>query len=297
MSRRTEFQVGLTVLGAVAIGILGVAWLKDFTGQRHSRVYRVTFPQAGGLSSSDEVQVNGLRHGEVRSMRLEGDHVVVELALTPDIVITTQSVVAIRNVGLMGERVIAVDLKTTGRPYAEGETITGVYEMGMGEVMAVLGTSIESLAALSGELERVAQMLSQDGKLQNTVQNFNRTSEELRLTVSENRALLRSTLENFAAASKSARSLTTGREAELHRTLDHFSSAAEKLDNLSGRLDSLRTVLQRLSTKVDRGEGTLGKLVQDQRLYDDLSTSVQALKALVEDIKANPKKYLHVSIF
>jgi len=297
LSRRTEFQVGLTVLGAVAIGILGVAWLKDFTGQRHSRVYRVTFPQAGGLSSSDEVQVNGLRHGEVRSMRLEGDHVVVELALTPDIVITTQSVVAIRNVGLMGERVIAVDLKTTGRPYAEGETITGVYEMGMGEVMAVLGTSIESLAALSGELERVAQMLSQDGKLQNTVQNFNRTSEELRLTVSENRALLRSTLENFAAASKSARSLTTGREAELHRTLDHFSSAAEKLDNLSGRLDSLRTVLQRLSTKVDRGEGTLGKLVQDQRLYDDLSTSVQALKALVEDIKANPKKYLHVSIF
>ena len=66
MSRRTEIQVGVTVLVAIAILITGVAWLKDYTLQRETRVYNVTFPQAGGLSASDEVQVNGIRKGESR---------------------------------------------------------------------------------------------------------------------------------------------------------------------------------------------------------------------------------------
>jgi phospholipid/cholesterol/gamma-HCH transport system substrate-binding protein len=167
----------------------------------------------------------------------------------------------------------------------------------MGEVIGHLGTTVDAVNSLSTQLERLASSVSAEWRLQSTIHNFSATSEELRLAVSENRALLRSTMENFAAASKTAKNLTTDREAELRKSLDNFSSAAEKFDDLTERLDSLRVVIHRLASRIDQGEGTMGKLVQDDRLYTDLSATVQSLRALIEDVKANPKKYFKVSVF
>ena len=285
------------MLVALAILIFGVAWLKEVTTQRDTRTYRVSFPQGGGLSPSDEVHVNGMRKGEVKDMRLVGDHVEVDLSLAREIPLTTESRVAIRNVGIMGERLIAVELSTKGREYRKDEIVPGVYEPGLGEMMGSLGGTVDAVSSLSSQLNKVAESLTGDGQLAKTINNFNSTSEELRLAVSENRATLKATMSNFAAASNTAKSLTTGREAELRKTLDHFSNAAERLDHLSGRLDSLSRVLNRMSAKVEGGQGTLGKLVQDDKLYNDLNASVLSLKTLIEEIKKNPRKYLKMSVF
>jgi phospholipid/cholesterol/gamma-HCH transport system substrate-binding protein len=162
--------------------------------------------------------------------------------------------------------------------------------------MGQLSQTVDAVGALSVELKNLAGIV-RDGKLTGTIENFNHTSEELRLAVSENRAALRDALGNFAQASKTAKSLTTDREAQLRQTFDNVASAAEKMDRLSGRLDSLRIVLQSVSGRVARGEGTLGKLVQDDRLYAELNDSVRSFKVLIEDIKAHPRKYLKFSVF
>ena len=295
--RRKEIQVGATVLAALAILIFGVAWLKDYSVQRDTQIYHVTFPQTGGLAKSDEVLVNGLRRGEVEDMRLVGDHVEVDLRLARSVVLTTDSRVAIRNVGIMGERIIAVDLKTTGRPYREDEMVQGSYELGLGEIMGQLGTTVDAVTAVSAQLQSLANAMSGEGRLQATIQNFTTTSEELRLTVSENRAMLRSTLSNFAEASKTARSLTTGREAELRQSLDHFANAAERLDRISVKLDSLTTTVHAVASRVEGGQGTLGKLVQDEKLYAELNASVRSIQQLIADVKQNPKKYFKFSVF
>jgi len=297
MSRRTEIQVGVTVLVALGVLLWGVTWLKELSLRRQVKVWLVTFPQTGGLGASDEVQVNGIRKGTVKGMKLIGDHVLVELGLDSDVTLTSDSRVAIRNVGLMGEKVIAVDLATTGTPYTARDTIRGVYELGMGEVMAGMGESMTSVTALTRELSSVANALNKNGDFTTTMRSLRVTTEQLQLLVTENRKALKSTVDNFAAASQTAKDLTTGREAELKRTLDQFSDVAEKLDRLATRTDSLSAVLQRVTTKIDRGDGTIGKLVNDEALYADTRASVQALKALIEDIKANPKKYLTVKVF
>ena len=79
--------------------------------------------------------------------------------------------------------------------------------------------------------------------------------------------------------------------------MDHVGSAAEKMDALAVRLDSLRTVIHSVATKVDRGDGTIGRLVQDDSLYVELNESVKSLQALIDDIKAHPKKYFKFSVF
>lgn len=297
MSRSTEFKVGLTVLVAIVTLIVGIVWLKEMSLHAEKRVYRVAFSNTGGLAASDEVRVNGLRKGQVRDMRLVGDHVVVELELAKDVTLTHDSRVAIRDLGMMGEKVISIDLRSTGLAYGPRDTVPGDYEPGLNDVMTRLGGTADAMADMASDLRDLTHRLNRDGQLEQVVGNFNATSQELRALVTENRTALNRTLRNFSDASETAKSLTTDREGQLRRALDDFSSAAEKMDRLSGRLDSLRVVVQTVATRVNSGEGTLGRLVNDQRLYDDLSSSVSSLRSLIEDIKKNPKKYFKVSVF
>jgi phospholipid/cholesterol/gamma-HCH transport system substrate-binding protein len=297
LSRKAEIQVGLTVLAALAILILGVIWLKDYSLHRDQQIWHVRFQQTGGLAASDEVQVNGMRKGAVSEMKLEGDHVIVDLALAKDVHLTRDSRVTIRNVGLMGEKVIAVDLKTTGGVYGKNELIPGVYELGVPEVMASMGGTVDNVNRMTEQLSRIADAMDKNGDLAGAVRNFRETSENLKLAVQENRIALRQAIGDFAAMSKTARGLTTDREAQLRRTLDNFSQAAENLNHVAVRLDSLRTSLQVITSRVEHGQGTLGKLVNDDRVYRDLNGSILSLRLLIEDIKANPKKYLKISVF
>ena len=297
MSRAREIQVGITVLVALGVTLWGVTWLKQLSLARKVRVWHVTFPQTGGLSTSDEVQVNGLRKGSVQSVALISDHVAVDLALSSDVTLTTDSRVAVRNVGLMGEKVIAVDLHASGTPYTARDTVPGVYEKGIPEVVAGMTGTIDAIAELAAQLKALADAMDKNGNLTQTLANLHATSEELKTTVTENRAQLRLTLANFNAASKTAKALTTDREAELRKTLESFERSATGLERLTVRLDSLRTTLQSVAGKVDRGDGSLGRLVNDPKLYDEAKQTVTELKTLIADIKANPKKYLNVKVF
>ncbi len=297
MSRRAEIQVGLTVLVAMAILLWGVTWLKDFQLQRSVRVWQVMFPQTGGLSSSDEVQVNGLRKGSVRAVHLTGDGVIVDLALASEIQLTHDSRVTIRNLGLMGEKVIAVDLRSGGGGWTENDTIPGIYDRGIPEMMGEVSTTIGAVTQLTAKLTQLIEITDKHGDLSSTMKNVRLTSEELRSTAVESRRSLRSTLDNFAAASKTTKALTTDRESQLSKAIGDFSSAAEKLDRLSDRLDSLRAVLLSVTAKVDRGDGTLGMLVNDRKLYVSVAASVDSLRSLIADIKKNPKRYFNVRVF
>lgn len=297
MSRRTEIEVGVTVLVAVAVLLWGVTWLKEFQIQRSVKVWHVLFPETGGLTGSDDVQVNGIKKGNVHAMRLSGDGVLVDLALASDVTLTRDSKVTIRNMGLMGEKVIGVDLRTTGGAWSVNDTIPGGYEKGIPEVMGDVAVTIESVTQLSARLASLVEATDKHGDLTGTLKNMRVASDELRLTIKETRGNLKTTLDNLAATSKTTKALTTDREKQLGKAIDDFSSAAEKLDRLSGRLDSLRAVMHQVATKVDRGDGTLGMMVNDRKLYESVTATMDSLKALIVDVKAHPKKYLNVKVF
>jgi len=297
MSRKTEIQVGATVLVAIAILLWGIAWLSTLAKARVQRTWHVSFTQGGGLAEGNEAQVNGVRKGVVTSLRLVGDRVIVDLALAKDIELTRDSKVVIRSVSMMGDKVIAVDYSGTGEPWSARDTIPGVYEKGLPEVMADVGRASGGVAAIARQLDSLAVAVNQGGGLTASIENFRRASEELALAVAENRAALRTTMDNFSSTSTSAKELVVDRQEGLEAALDHFVSAAGNLDRVSGKLDSLRASLQGAASRLDRGEGTLGRLVKDDRLYADLDASVRDLRALIADLKANPRKYFKFSVF
>jgi ABC-type transporter Mla subunit MlaD len=212
-SASTEFKVGATILLAGVLLVGGIAWLKESSIHGKMRIWTVAFPTAGGLSSSDEVQVNGIRNGQVRSMRLVGDRVISEIELSKEIPLTRNSVVSIRNVGMMGEKVIAVTLSSGGGMYSQHDTIPGVYEPGLDEAMGQISTTVETISGLATDLRGVTSSLNRNGRLDAAIDDFRKTSEELRSTVAENRALMHETLMNLSATSKTAKALTADREA------------------------------------------------------------------------------------
>jgi phospholipid/cholesterol/gamma-HCH transport system substrate-binding protein len=79
--------------------------------------------------------------------------------------------------------------------------------------------------------------------------------------------------------------------------VDNFSASSAKLDTITTTLSSLSTSLKNLTQKIESGEGTFGKLVNDSTLYNDLRKTTQNVDELITDIKKNPKKYLKVSLF
>jgi len=297
VSRRTEIQVGATVIAALAILLFGVTWLKQISLARKVTTWHVAFSQAGGIDEGAEVQVNGIHKGEVGSVGLLGDGVIMDLSLMSDVRLTDRSRVGIRDVGLVGDKIVYVALGPEGRPLNPRDTIPGFYDKGMGEMMADLGGAVTHVTKIAEDLQTVTSTAHGNGDIAVAVKNFRETSEELRKLVGDNRTSLRSTFANLNAASGTAKRLTTDREAELKKALDDVGRAAESMNRLSGRLDSLRASLQTISTRVERGDGTLGKLVNDDKAYNDLQSSLSNLNLLIADIKKNPKKYIHVSVF
>ena len=284
------------MLLAVVVLVGGIVWLKDLSLHQKARRWYVTFPTAGGLSSG-EVQVNGVRRGQVKSMKLAGDHVLAELELSEDIVLNRNSTVTIHDVGVMGEKVIGVDLGSGGAAYSPRDTVSGTYQPGLGEAMGQMGATVDAVTGLVGDLRELSGSINRSGRLGHAIDDFSATTSALRAVVEENRKMIHESVLNLSASSRTAKGLTTDREAQLRKALDDFSSAAEKLDRLSGRLDSLRAVVQSVATRVDSGQGTLGRLVKDEDLYLEVRSSVSSIRALVDDIKKNPKKYFRVSVF
>jgi phospholipid/cholesterol/gamma-HCH transport system substrate-binding protein len=163
--------------------------------------------------------------------------------------------------------------------------------------MGDVAVTIESVTQLSARLASLVEATDKHGDLTGTMKNMRLSSEELRAAIHETRGTLKTTLDNMAAVSKTTKALTTDRQAQLGKAIDDFSSASEKLDRLAGRLDSLRAVLHEVANKVNHGDATLGKLVNDKQLYENTSATMDSLRALITDIKKNPKKYVKIGIF
>ncbi len=297
MKRTTEIQVGVTVVVALVVLVWGVTWLREFKVGKQTRLWTVAFPQTGGLGPSDEVQVNGIRKGSVSSIDLAGDHVVVHLALERDITLTRDCRVSIRNVGLMGEKVIAVDLRATGAAYGERDTVAGVFEPGMGEFMAQAGPSFDAMNRVIVSLDRLAARLDREGEVDKTVSNLRQLSDELLAASRENRAVLRETLRNARDASRSARALTTERETQIKATIDALERSSKNFERLTARMDSVLTVAKQVGDKANKGNGTAAMLLNDRQLYDESRATLKSLQDLIEDMKKHPKKYVNLSIF
>ncbi|OAB77940.1 MlaD family protein [Cochleicola gelatinilyticus] len=296
-----EVKTGILAIGAILLFIFGYSYLKGTNLLEKKRTFFVKYDNVEGLAKSAPVTINGLNVGKVQSIDFanrEGG-LIVEFALDEDFDFSKNSLVRIYSSGLIGGKSLGVFPVYDRENIAKsGDTLRGEIEDGM-------------LSAVTKAL----------GPLEKKVNNTLATVDTLLLAFTDvvdepTRRDLKSAIKNLNATLNSLNGVSTklngvlaGNSDKLDRTFTNLDITAKNFATLSDSLSQLETgklvtdlqdVVSRFDAIVegiDNGEGTVGKLLKDEQLYENLEGASRQLEELMQDLKLNPKRYVHLSIF
>lgn len=288
--RSTEIRVGIAVVLAVIILVLGVMWIERVSLSNRFVTYIVYFGDVGGLDPGDPVMVSGVDAGEVGAVVLEPGRVRTELLIAEGVSLFDDCSVQILTVGLMGEKYIGIYPGGSGNVLPPGSVIQGEYKAGMAEAVAGFGDVIEELNETVRAFRALVETEGQEASLGQAIRRIDQLTAEILSFLRENRDDIRSTAANMKRLSGDVSEVVGSRKDDLARSVDDFSRAAARLDSVTL---SLKDIVQ----KVERGEGTLGMLVKEKKLHEDLEGVLANLNAILEDVKADPQRYFKIEIF
>ena len=296
-NKSTELKVGMVVLAACLLLLLGFIWIKGISFQQSHYKYSVIFSNIGSLERGDPVSVSGVAKGKVEEIQLYRGDVLVAIDLAEDVVLKKDAKFTVMNIGLMGERFIAVETGHSDTLLDLSRPARGSYDIGIPEVMGRMGELIDEIRRLTGHLEKVIGTESSQAALIQTIENLKSISEKIDTLLKRNKEKFDQTMGDLSETSTELKKLVTTNKDKLQQTVDNISSASGKLDNITTTLDTLSIFLKNITSKIENGQGSLGQLLNDTTLYDQIKKTSQNVDSLIVDIKKNPKKYLKISVF
>jgi phospholipid/cholesterol/gamma-HCH transport system substrate-binding protein len=295
-SRAAAIQVGIAGLLAVAALIVGVVWLKEFRLGQKKTYYTSRFEEVGSLAEGDPVAVRGVKKGVVTKITLEDQGVRVEFELQRDVVLHPDVELRVTNKGFLGEKFLALDPGVAPGAYDPAKPIPGRFQSGVPEVIAGAGDLITEATELSSRLNLMLDALD-PAVIERAAKNMEKASSKLSHTVDANESDLRAAVSDFRSAARKLNSIASTNEAEVASSIKDFGSASRQLSTLSEQLSRTATSLDRVVTRLDSGEGSLGRAIADSTLYLEMRETLRNTNDLVKDIKRNPKRYLKIGLF
>lgn len=310
MKLSKELKTGLIAIFAIIGFVVLYQFMKGKNLFTTDNVFYAKYDNVEGLSASNPVSINGLKVGQVDEIKpittKDGKlHFVVKLTIDDNFEFAKQSTVEIFEPGLMSGKELRINLASGGGTAKDGDTLKGDYQLSM-------------LNSLSSQVKPVKDQLSNVLlKLDSTLASTNKivdeqNRKEIKLLLSN----LNKTIESFKGASDRTNSILASNEKGLHevvanantammtanKTLDKYGSVAERvdIDKLNGTIDQFNQTAGKLNnviSDIQNGQGSLGKLAKDEELYNNLTKTSNNLNELVEDFKANPKRYVNFSVF
>lgn len=335
MKRSNEFAVGLAVLASLALVIGGALWLSERDVSQKKNVYVARFRTVGGLGVGAPVTLRGVRVGRVEAIRLAQDEwVETEMTIDKTVTLPRKPAVISSSTSLFGEwaanivpyeplpddpivRAALVESDSAGGDAWPGATLPDIGQLtaqagriagdvadvtqrirGVFDTTALhqLQQSILDLAQIS---HRVARFTDQQAdRLDRVSASVSRSAESFAgIAGSFERTVARIDTASNANQFQDILNNTRAASADLKQASQDFRSVmAAAKDNQASLVRALQTA-DTLLSRIERGQGTLGRLAADSALYVETTRAVSELRALLADIKANPKRYFKVSVF
>ncbi len=291
-----EFRVGVIILMGMILLFGSLYWLQGYKLERNAQHVTVRFRDVGTLAVGDRVTVSGVYRGKVKDLRLTSDGVLVELLLYHDVVLKRDASIVIKNLGLMGERFIAISPGVDSVLFNTSAVATGLYDAGLPEVMGLMGDMIVEMKSLVHSLKRTVVSDSSLNQFKQTVTNLERVSGSLADYMSRSEDKLDHTVDNFHEASARLSRLINDNSPRIDTSLQRVERATEGLDEFVARLDTLSIQARLFAETINNPDGTMHLLINDRRLYDDLRQTADNFDDLISDIRANPRKYINLKV-
>ncbi len=269
--------------------------------------YYVAYPEINGIQTATPVTIQGVKVGTVTGIGFNPSvsrSVVLQLTVRRTFRIPSDSEARIYSDGLMGGKAIAIEMGDSEQLLSKGDTLRAAETRDM---LAAAGTELADVKErltrvmdnLSVTLESVNTLLKDNKEnIDGTLTHLNSISENMDAVLAAEKGSLKTALDNIGKFS-AALGENSERFSSMIANLDRFSQQLTEADIDSLSL-GLRTTLGELNETVARindGKGTMGKLMNDPRLYESLETASANLASLLEDLQAHPKRYVHFSLF
>ena len=290
MKRRDEVTVGILLTVAVIVLITGTLWLVR-GGVRRGYPLHTRFQWGANLKQGQAVMLAGVTIGFVDDVKFnDAGYLDVDLSIQKKYRVPRTATAEVYPVGIFGD--VAVALKPSApstNAYQPGDTIPSRPATGG---LDALAARADTITASLGRITRAIETdLVQTGALRDirtTIGSVNRLTAQVQVMVAEQNRNMSATLSSLRRTVDSA---------QVASTLASFRSTSASADSLMQRLSSNTTQLQAILARLERGEGTAGKLMTDAALYQDVRNLLVNIDSLVVDFKAHPKKYINVSVF
>ena len=307
MKLSNETKIGILAIVAIAMLILGFNFLKGQSLFDKSDKLHAVFHKIDGLTTSNAVIINGLQIGTVHELKEKDrtlDSIVVTINLSKDIDIPTNSIAYI-NKDLLGAASIAIELGNGTEYVKSGDTLNTQVTTGiMEDVKASLNPALNNV---NGTLKSVDSLIEVMGGYfdPNTRNNFQRIIANLSATSASLQSLLQSQSANLQQTIGNMNQITGNlarNNENINRTLANLEKASSNVANLNVKqtMDSLNYTVSQLNaavSKINTNDGSIGLLLNDKKLYQNLEGTTRSLNILMDDLRVHPKRYVNISIF
>ncbi|MFV1883851.1 MAG: MlaD family protein [Balneola sp.] len=295
-----ELKIGIIVLASIFVAYIGFRIMKDEPFFSSSNVIYTKYAHVEGLLKGANVSLIGLKIGTVKELQYlpDEDSIRVSINVTEDVVIPVGSQAKLVVPNLIGSSTIEIIKSSNPTPLEWGSTIKGVREDGLLSEFSEKGGSIADSASttldLTNQLLRSFLNLQEKSSedISGTISNLKESTETLNGIIQERKMEVdsmivdaRNTLKNLSEMSDSSK----GDIESLIANLEQFSG---ELDALGRELKVSTESISSILSKIDIGEGTLGKMVNDPSLYNNLDSLTVNLNELIKGIQEDPKRYL-----
>ncbi|HEX8657102.1 MAG TPA: MlaD family protein [Hymenobacter sp.] len=299
-----EIKVALLTIVAIVALVFGYNFLRGSNLLSSDNTYYATYPRVDGLNAGALVILNGIKVGQVKSMELQpnkGNMVRVALELNKDIVVGDSTTASLGG-SLLGSKAITLTLGRNSKQFSGGEELrssasTGIADAFQARALPVLTTIDSTLTRVNGFLNKDAQT-----NIQQTLRGARGSTEALQQLIVANQANINQITRNLAQMS-AALNKTTGK---LDRIAVNFAQLSDSLKQapvgpalrrLNATMADAQATVVSLNKALNDNTGSMGKLLHDSTLYNNLTATTASSNSLLVDLKANPKRYVHFSVF
>ena len=296
-----EIKAAFFVLSTILLFIFGFNYLKGSSILDKQKTIYAVYDEVDGLLVGANVMINGLSIGNVTELDFlpNSTKIIVTLKVKDKLNFSSKSTASIYETGVLGGLAISIE------PLFERESIVKTGDTLMSSVRPGLTELINrQIEPLSRQLQ--STITSVDSIFTGASNVLNRQTQE---EIKESISVLTSAINAIKNSSVIIEETLTSKNTQINNTIDNFEKISSNLSNVSDELNSfgLTSLLSNLEVsvdgissivdKLDSDNSTLGKLINEDEVYDNLNSSIESLNILINDIKTNPKKYVHFSVF
>jgi phospholipid/cholesterol/gamma-HCH transport system substrate-binding protein len=298
-----EAKLGIVFLLAIITFVWGLFYLKEWRVTGDTYLVDVRLSSAVGVKSSDPILVGGVRIGKVEVVTLDDLTPIVTLRIDEPYEIPEDSQVEVISRSVMGEKSINIRKGISTKMIPPGGIIAGTAAPGISDMF----TQVDSVTVNMRDLLKNANILldpERDKSIKSSLAGVHDLTIELQNTLKRESVQINRVMANMDSLVSNVKDLSETERAKVSNTLDNLESTSGRLNAMMDELQTTTTALDNILTRIDRGEGTIGRLLQDDSLYEDVARVfvkmdrlVDNIDRLVVDVNENPGRYVKVEIF